>query len=191
MKPVIQPQTVVVLKEAVAKGYHVNNDGNVQGPRGSIKGWSKGSKRARESMTGEFNLGREAIYQTFGLKRPGKTTRHIAVHQLQAYQKFGDAIAGFQVRHLNGNTLDNSASNIAIGTGSQNSNDRPASARQLHAQHAADVRKRWSDADVRRLRAARVAGALVVELAAEEGVSKGMMSMMLARVTYKNVSDPP
>lgn len=60
------------------------------------------------------------------------------VHRLQAYQKYGEDIykKGIVCRHLNGNPLDNSIDNIAIGTQSDNMMDRQQADRIAHASHA-------------------------------------------------------
>ncbi len=51
----------------------------------------------------------------------------IKTHRLQAYQKYGDKLYKdcIVVRHLNGNSLNNSWDNIAIGTQSDNAMDIP------------------------------------------------------------------
>jgi hypothetical protein len=52
----------------------------------------------------------------------GKFSKNLKVHRIVAYQKFGDAMfeKGIVVRHLNGNPLDFSCDNIAIGTQKEN-----------------------------------------------------------------------
>jgi HNH endonuclease len=53
--------------------------------------------------------------------------KHVAVHRLQAFQKFGQELyrEGFEVRHLDGRGSNNAAENIAVGTKSDNMMDRP------------------------------------------------------------------
>ena len=60
---------------------------------------------------------------------------YIQTHRLQAYQKYGDKLFedGIVVRHLNGNKLDNSCNNIAIGTSKDNAMDIPKHIRQKRA----------------------------------------------------------
>jgi len=57
---------------------------------------------------------------------------YIQTHRLQAYQKYGDKLFedGIVVRHLNGNKLDNSWNNIAIGTPKDNTMDIPKEIRE-------------------------------------------------------------
>jgi hypothetical protein len=66
----------------------------------------------------------------------------IKTHRLQAYQKYGDNLFedGIVVRHLNGNALDNSWDNIAIGTQRDNLKDIPLKQRQLNALQSAHKR---------------------------------------------------
>lgn len=63
----------------------------------------------------------------------------VAIHRLQAYQKFGDMIyrPGVVVRHLNGDKLDNSWDNISIGTEHDNAMDIPEDIRIKKARNAA------------------------------------------------------
>ena len=57
--------------------------------------------------------------------RHGKKILKCYVHRLIAFQKFGDQIfkTGIVVRHLNCNSLDNSESNIEIGSQFENKMD--------------------------------------------------------------------
>jgi len=57
---------------------------------------------------------------------------NMKIHKFVAYQKFGDKIfeKNTVVRHLNGNKLDFSLSNIEIGTPSQNKLDEPVEKRK-------------------------------------------------------------
>jgi len=56
----------------------------------------------------------------------------VRIHRLQAFQVFGDAIyqEGIVCRHLDGNSQNNAASNIALGTQSDNMMDRSKECRQ-------------------------------------------------------------
>ena len=60
------------------------------------------------------------------------------IHRLVAYQKFRDMIfeKGVHVRHLDGNSKNNLADNIVLGTASDNSLDRPKSERIRLAKYA-------------------------------------------------------
>lgn len=65
-------------------------------------------------------------YNYFSFRDFDKKREIVLVHRLQAYQKFGESIfeEGMVVRHLDGNSLNNSWNNIAIGTNSDNQMDR-------------------------------------------------------------------
>ena len=72
---------------------------------------------------------------TFGPKCNRLTIR---VHRLQAFQSFGEDLyqEGIVCRHLDGNSQNNEASNIALGTQSQNMMDRSKECRQRCAFNA-------------------------------------------------------
>ena len=98
---------------AYDKGYRVTKDGYLLN--------SKGRKIGRVNSSG---------YEQTSLKT-NKKYIYIATHRLQAYQKYGDKLYedGIVVRHLNGNRLDNSWNNIAMGTQKDNAMDIPKEVR--------------------------------------------------------------
>jgi hypothetical protein len=108
-------------------GYKVTDDGRVLSPfTGRERILWNDKKRYRKLQTDIKG------YLCFGI---GKCASKVMVHRLQAYQKFGNKIFedGIQVRHLNGNSLDNSFDNIAIGTASDNMMDKPKALRVRQA----------------------------------------------------------
>ena len=60
-------------------------------------------------------------YKKFSI-RINKEVIPVFIHKMQAFKKFGEKAfeLGICVRHLNGNSIDNSVENIAIGTQKQN-----------------------------------------------------------------------
>ena len=112
-----------IYKIAKDRGYRIDDKGDVFSP----------------SM--RLNLMRDASgYLFFTIRVNGKCNK-VKAHRLQAYIKYGDKIfeKGIVVRHLNGNSLDNSLGNIAIGTQSDNMMDIPKELRISHAQKAGDA----------------------------------------------------
>jgi len=73
------------------------------------------------------------------------------VHRLQAYQKYGEDIykKGIVCRHLNGNPLDNSIDNIAIGTQQDNAMDRNKQDRIAHAKLATSYWRKYNANNVK------------------------------------------
>lgn len=88
-------------------------------------------------------------YVAFAITIDGKPVE-IRAHKLQAYQKFGDEVyeKGVEVRHLNGNKLDFSWENIALGTHSQNMMDKPKEERRRIAKNASSFVKKYDYAQV-------------------------------------------
>ena len=95
-----------ILKEAGKKGYCVDIHGNV---------WSKTKQLALRKAQDRYQ---------FTIRYYGKRVT-IPVHKFVAYLKFGDEIfkEGIEVRHLDGNSLNNGYENISIGTHTQNMRD--------------------------------------------------------------------
>ena len=86
------------LEIALDKGYYIDEDGNAFSRFKQLKTYIK----------------KHYPYYHFGIK-VGNKTKLVAVHRLQAHQKFGKRLFkdGIEVRHLNNNKLDNSWDNIA------------------------------------------------------------------------------
>lgn len=102
----------LITKTSFDRGYVVDKSGNVY------------NKDGKQISIGKSKKG----YFSFNIRlEKGVNPTRSFVHRLQAYQKFGDKIfeAGIVVRHLNGESTDNSYENIGIGTYSDNSLDVP------------------------------------------------------------------
>ena len=112
-------EKIKVEKIAWEKGYYVNGLGEAF------------SKYKQLKST------KDKHYLFFTIKI-GKKSRKVHVHRMQAYQKFKDKIYedNIVVRHLNGNPLDNTFNNIAIGSQSDNMFDIPKDKRVEHAKIA-------------------------------------------------------
>ena len=106
--------------EALNKGYVVNILGEVISPKERVLKTLK-SKSGYHRFT--FRLNSERVT--------------VSVHRLQAYQKYGDEMfkEGILVRHVNGDSLDNSFKNIKIGTQSDNMMDIPQEIRIQKSSH--------------------------------------------------------
>lgn len=157
MKATSQKTTALLL--AHEAGYRVNSDGVILNPRGGI-------------VAGYHRRGG---YREFSIKLNGKTL-HVSVHRLAAFQKFGDALFtdGIQTRHLDGNPANNSHSNIAIGTATDNHFDKPVETRRrcaTTASHCFHNQSRWTAID-----ADRMAGMSYKQLRAKHGVQLGTLS---------------
>lgn len=100
---------------AVAKGYRIDEYGNVFSSTNTVV-------KPHINQNG---------YKTFSVRLQERKSRGVYFCRLQAYQKYKDKAfeAGIVVRHLNGNPLDDSYENIAIGTHSDNMLDKPKSKR--------------------------------------------------------------
>ena len=113
---------------AFEKGYTIDDEGNVYGLRGNkLKGF----------------LGSNG-YKTFNFLDENNKIIHVTYHRFQAYCKYGDKIyeKGILVRHLDGNPTNNSASNIALGTQSDNMFDQP---KEVRIRKASNANKVYSD----------------------------------------------
>jgi len=115
------------IEFAYQKGYRVTESGDLIGLMGkplTVKLF--GEQRYPTFSVAGFD-GVSNKYGVFG----------IPIHKYAAYCFYGEeAISAECVRHLNGNTLDFSKSNIALGTHQQNEYDKVAEVRSASAKKA-------------------------------------------------------
>lgn len=116
------------IKLFFEKGYSLDKNGVVFNKNGkTVIGYNKRLKNY--------------ISKEICIKHNGKSI-NIVVSRIQAYQKYGEKMfeKGIVVRHLNGNSTDNSWDNIKIGSQSDNMMDIPDEIRILKSKNA--TRKR-------------------------------------------------
>lgn len=90
-----------------------------------------------------LQLNRDGYYRfSFG---PKTKRRNLRVHRLQAFQTYGEDLyeMGIVCRHIDGNSHNNHASNIILGTQSQNVMDMTEEARKAKAKRAASKLKKY------------------------------------------------
>ena len=111
---------------ATKRGYVVTEEGKLLNPKGEEIGSINNTGYIKTSI------------------RVNKKKVSFMSHRLQAFQKYGDKLydKGVEVRHKNGNPLDNSWNNILIGTHSENMQDIPEQIRIKKAKHAASFLKK-------------------------------------------------
>jgi hypothetical protein len=164
---------------AFEKGYTINDDGSVFNKKGEQLRCSYEDKRGS--------------YKKFKIcegKRPTRKFRTIPVHRYQGYKKYGSKIfeKGIQVRHLDGDSLNNHIDNIEWGTGSQNMMDRPMAERVAHAKIASSYTKKMSDDEVRQIRWLK-GKCNILHIAELYNIAKSTVSYISNRKTYQDVSD--
>lgn len=155
------------LLEAYSAGYRISSDGTILSP------YSPTPISGYVSPRG---------YRCFKLNR----NYPILVHRLHAYQLYGDAvfIPGTVVRHLNGDKLDNSPTNLALGTQSDNSYDIPEEVRRKTGKHAASFLRKLTEEQVASLRADRAAGLSYAYLTKKYGIASSTVSDIVHYKTY-------
>lgn len=164
------------VKMAYEKGYRVREDGVVIGLRG---------RPLKPNVSSKPNSKMKITVRHPVTNRP----KQVLVHLLAAYQWFGDDLfqKDIQVRHLDGNGLNNSRSNFALGTQSENMMDRPPEKRLAQARKAAKVLRSLSVSEVRELRRDRKRGYTYKDLIYKYGIAKSTVSYIVNRKTYSFV----
>lgn len=127
----------ISLIKAYEKGYRIIN-GEVISPSGKVRKTdldTQGYKR--------FTIAIKDILNSKKIRRH----RAIAVHRLVAYQKYGIYMfnPNIEVRHLDGNQLNNIETNIVIGTHVENMMDVPKYKRVEHAKIASKKIRKFTD----------------------------------------------
>lgn len=157
---------VLLAKE---KGYYVDNLGNV---------YNKNNGLVNGYLT-KFG------YRIFSIRDKGAMIK-VLFHQLVAYTKYGDKALyeGIHVRHLNGNPLDNSFSNIAIGSPSDNMMDKSEEMRIKCAKIATKVVTKY-DGIASEIRKNRESGMNYKEIMKKYNISsKGTLSFIINKAQY-------
>lgn len=156
---------------AYDKGYRVV-DGKVLNWKGDVL------------KTRIFNKGYE--YLRIRLSNPRKMA-WVGVHRLVAFQKFGKKMLekGIQVRHLDGNPLNNLEYNIEIGTASQNHFDKSPEVRMSASINAARHLRRFSDEIINKMKKMRYDGYSYKDIAKEFGLKDGQQASYYINREYK------
>lgn len=157
-------KTKHAVRLAHRKGYRVTEEGTVVNALDQPRKCQIKHRLGDARYVFSINVG-------YGSKYP------VPVHQLQAFQLFGDAMfePGVVVRHLDGDAFNNRPSNIALGTVRDNIMDRPEENRKEHAAKATaanpGVRKDWDQ-----IEADHAAGLGFKKLSQKYGISTGTLS---------------
>lgn len=154
-------------------GYRVLEDGSVVSPQGTVLSPGRDSRG----------------YRAFSIKLHDEYAKRVCVHQLAAYQKYGNALFSpdTETRHLDGNQLNNSLDNIAIGTHRDNIMDMTPEARVKKARQATAKTRKLDAHTVNALRLDRVCGMNYVELTTKYAITKCAISYIVNGKTYGDV----
>jgi hypothetical protein len=156
------------LIAAYKKGYRIIN-GEIFNPKGKrLKGYVKQG------------------YLNFNLKF-GPNSVSIKVHRFVAYQEFGDETfnSNLVVRHLDGNSLNNSIENLALGTDSDNQFDRHPYVRAVHALKTSWQNRILDDEKLKEFKKDRQSGMSYNQLMKKYGISsKGTVSFIIKESLY-------
>lgn len=134
-------------------------------------------------------------YLGFSLCKQGVQRRFMA-HRLVAlaWVPNGNPAANIVINHIDGNKINNAASNLEWCTHSHNCRHafetglRSATPRMLaHSTGMGKANRRLSDEAVRSIRSRVSAGEKQIDLAREFGVSRGNMSQLVSRRIYRDI----
>lgn len=155
---------------AYDKGYRVTPAGVVVNRVGKIRKLQIKSKGNDKRFTFTVNTGGGEIYP-------------VMVHQLVAYQKFGRSTfeKGIVVRHLDGDSFNNKAENIALGSISENAFDRLPEDRQAHARKAGKAASPHTDEFWKTIKEEHASGVSYKKLRAKYGISLSTLSYQLSK----------
>lgn len=153
---------------AISRGYKVTKDGRLVNKNNN-------KLKPRIDTNGYLSI----VITTYNNKK--RKMINLRVHRLQAYQKFGNKLfeKGIEVRHLNGNPLDNSWDNISIGNHSDNMMDVSEKVRKEKSIKASNKIRKFTDKEMAKILEDRANGMTYNELMKKYDISsKGTMSFI-------------
>ena len=171
----------VAIIYAFQRGYRLNEDGDLISPKG--KALVSKVRKFKRKLGKSVHTQR---YKVFSVYIPNYGTVTVLCHRLGAYQKFSKRVfeKGVLVRHLNGNSLDNSLSNLALGTVVDNRMDIPPEVRRRASLIASRQRRRFSDEIISQIRHDREAGMTYSQIGTKYQASKSTLSYLFNKASY-------
>lgn len=156
-----------ILLTAIEKGYYISKEGIV---------FNKDGKEVKPQI---FNGYKRFSVRSSYLNHP----MPIQFHRLQAYKKFGNKIFDptLEVRHIDGNSLNNSLDNIELGTASENTFDKSKETRNRVALNAIRTKQNLTRTEKERFEIYKsiIDGLSYKEIMIKHGISsKGTISYM-------------
>ncbi len=163
-----------VMIFASKKGYKVDDKGNVT--------YNKRVRALVKDTKGYYSF----TIRIYDKTKKKDVFRRVWVHKLQAYQKFGKAMLkdGIQVRHFDGNEINNSNENILIGTQSDNMMDRPEHLRKSLAINASKKNRVFTDQEIKLINQDRKEGLTYKKLVEKYNTSKSTLSYIFNNAQY-------
>lgn len=161
--------------KALELGFTVNVDGLLYSPF------------TKEWRTGYNNNGYYEFKVPTELSEYHSRQKRLRVHRFQGYIKYHDRIFenGFEIRHVNGNSLDNSWDNIVLGTPSENHLDKPKEVRERVSINASEKNRVFTDVEMDEIREYHNSCRSYKKVMDRFGItSKGSLNYML-NVEYK------
>lgn len=129
-------------------------------------------------------------YARFTVRYSQDSTFTTAVHRLVALELYGEALyaEGIEVRHRDGNSLNNRHNNILLGTRSDNAMDKTPETRLRQARTASAKLHSLTNEQVLNLVADRRAGASYKDLCQKYGICKSLVSYIMSGRTYSHIT---
>ncbi|WP_403490328.1 HNH endonuclease [Streptomyces caniferus] len=160
------------------RGYYVDSDGGVYGPRGKL------SPCPRTSVATRQLPGKGYLCVTLRTRGNTQTTRNVHRAVFEAFH--GPVPSGMHVRHLNGDDTDNRLCNLAVGTPAENVADSIRNgARPVGERHH---RAKLSDEKVLEIRRRHAAGGISYgQLGSVYGVTKQQVAAIVKRRQRRDI----
>lgn len=169
-----QSRHAETVRWAFERGYRVQEDGCCLSPKGRL-------------LIAHIATGRR--YAVIVIRGSHK----FCVHKLAAFQLFGEAsfADGVHVRHLDGNSRNNSHANLALGTAAENNADKSREALARSGAAAARAVRRLTDEQVDAIRVRYGNGERGAALAQEFGVARSTLVRAVGRRSPCDINSAP
>ena len=148
---------------------------------GQVKSMKWGKERLLKLSTGSKG------YLYFGYCKDGKKTM-LEVHRCVAKVFLGDRSAeGLQVRHYDGNKLNNNRENLVWGTSQEDANDRIRHGTVPRLKGETNGNSKLTEADIYGIRELRSTGMTLQKIADFFGVTHSLISFILSGKLWAHI----
>lgn len=163
--------------------YEVSNYGRIKSLKRRVKHYMGGDKIIGSRIMKVYPNSKHGFLQV-SLSKNGRYKTH-KVHKLTIEAFMGSCPKGKEVRHLDGDNINNRLCNLAYGTSHENNMDKLRHGTMMQGEN--HVFSKLSEKDVVEIRKLKIKGVMQKNIAKMFSMSEGQISSIINRVWWKHI----